>query len=88
MTSGTSQCTFAIKSNQSDVGNIETTFNPINFANAGVNFGMSVAGIMKLDASDTVNLVIVLNGAGGDTVDLSSGSAQQPFTVFGGYLLG
>ena len=88
MTSGTSQGTFAIKSNQSDVGNIETTFNPINFANAGVNFGMNVAGIMKLDASDTVNLVITVNGAGGDTVDLSSGSAQQPFTVFGGYLLG
>jgi len=88
MTSGTSQCTFAIKSNQSDVGNIETTFNPINFANAGVNFGMNVAGIMKLDASDTVNLVITMNGAGGDTVDISSGSAQQPFTVFGGYLLG
>ena len=49
---------------------------------------MNVAGLMKLDASDTVNLVITVNGAGADTVDISSGSAQQPFTVFGGYLLG
>ena len=62
-------------------GNIQILHNPTNIANVGVNYNVNISQVVYMDASDTSQLAMYINGAGSDVCDLDN--AQ-----FSGYLLG
>ena len=62
-------------------GNISILHNPTNISNVSVNYNLNISQVVYMDANDTAQMAMYINGAGSDVCDLDS--AQ-----FSGYLLG
>ena len=77
LNTATSAIAYLVVSN----GNIQILHNPTNIANVGVNYNINISQVVYMDASDTAQLAMYINGAGSDVCDLDN--AQ-----FSGYLLG
>jgi hypothetical protein len=77
LNSATSGVAYLIVSN----GNIQILHNPTNIANVSVNYNINISQVVYMDANDTAQLAMYINGAGSAVCDLNS--AQ-----FSGYLLG
>ena len=62
-------------------GNIQILHNPTSISNVSVNYNLNISQVVYMDANDTAQMAMYINGAGSDVCDLDS--AQ-----FSGYLLG